>query len=105
MRALRRRRAPRTAAPPVAVPEVLALYAWEVGASGVSGDSPSVLEHLADCRAAVSYVCSLWPPKACTCSADSGFPRVVATVSEGWEPLAAADAERPRGERVGEVRA
>src|SRR5690606_14792718 len=104
VRALRRRRAPRTAAPPVAVPEVLALYAWMAGASGVSVDSPSVLAHLAECRTAVSYVRASWPPEACTCPARSGFPRVVATVADGWEPLAVADTERPRGEHIGEVR-
>lgn len=104
MRALRRRRAPRTAAPPVAVPDVLPLYAWEVGARGVSGDSPIVLEHLAECRAAVSYVHASWPPEACSCPAGSGFPRVVATVADGWELVAAVDAERPRAEPIGEVR-
>ena len=79
------------------------MYAWEVGASGVSVDSPSVLAHLAECRAAVSYMRASWPPEACTCRG-SGFPRVVATVADGWEPLAAADAKRPRDEPIGEVR-
>lgn len=96
MKPLRRKHAVSASAPPVAVPDVLPLYQALFPELGVSPDVPTVQLHAASCGAAVSHARGSWPPGLCTCPNGSGYPRTVATVADGDEPIDAAMSERNR---------
>lgn len=88
VRPLRRKAGAREAErPPVPLADPLPLYQVLFPELGVSEDTPTVRLHTARCGLVVDFVAVAPPDPDAECTCVTPFPRTVATVADGWDPV------------------